>query len=208
MSAADVQELILGPMQQLFAPPMRLPEDGIPGALRQYLDALQSFERDDLRNGWQAVISTHARMTWPVPAVIVSAVSGARKARNPNAQPTRGEEHAQRGKADWDRWLIVRASKLGHDAAVQGVAWGLKCAILNDHKTTDQIDLRALMRSRDNAACTAQRIENEEELFLDGRSVGILQGARKEAALSMYRTLQMQEAETQDEIWRAGRAAA
>lgn len=192
MSAQDVQTEILEPMQRLFLPPRNMEEGHQQSALREYVNALQNFEAEDLKAAWQAVRDTHTSRGWPVPAAFIMAAKQARKDRLGVPQQ-RQEGVSQEITTAWDIWQKVRASKMGRDTAEGGYAWSLKCKILYDKVSPAEIDTRELQAAHNRAQDLAARIENGSFK---------MRGDVRDTALSMYRHLLVKEAETQQEILR------
>lgn len=97
-------------------------------------------------------------------------------------------------------WKAVRSSPFARDAAAKGVAWSLKCAVLDDGKRPHQIDLRTFVAAKARAALTAQKIQAGQRLTYQGRDVGTMPPKDAERALAMYRQLALLEAKTAEEI--------
>lgn len=196
MSLTDVETEILQPMQRLFLPPRNMDEGQQREALREYGNALQNFIAADLREAWRAVRDTHTTRSWPVPAAFILAARQARKDKAPNEGKANNQEQ-QNFTVAWGNWLKVCGSSMGKEAVRRNVAWALKCAILNDHKRPEEIDLRALVIAKASAEETASKIGNGEIR---------MRPQIREPAMEMWHTLQIREAETQDEIHRRGAA--
>ena len=139
MSLTDVHAEILSPMQAIFRPPFGRDEAAQADALRGYATVLENFSREDLKVAWTEVVASHTSHSWPVPGVIVLAARKARKERAPTTGAGRFStetSHTER----WKEWERVRAMPIARRAVDLGVAWSLRCAILNDgvtlHKST------------------------------------------------------------------------
>lgn len=199
MSANDVDAEILQPMQRLYLPPRNMDEGQQSQALREYVDALQHFDRTELNVAWTTVRDCHTTRAWPVPASFVMA---ARQARKATAQPQRAP---LAGKLDqnerWTRWLVISRSPLAYEAVKRNVAWSLKCAVLHDGKTAEQIDLRELSSAKASAERTAAAIEAGRPVETKGHKVEF-KTADAAIALRMWHAIQVREAETQAEIAR------
>lgn len=192
MSAEDVQTEILDPMQRLFLPPRKMEDSEVSAALREYARSLQNFEAPDLRAAWEAVISTHANRSWPVPAAFIVA---ARSARADRLRPKKAEgEFIKIENPGWEMWLKVRGSDLAREAARRGVAWALKCAIVDDKRRPEEIDLRTFAIQRASAEKIAHRLESGDLK---------LSYEQRRTALDMWRNLLVHNAETLAEIQRA-----
>ncbi len=191
MSANDVQNEILDPMQRLFLPPRNMPDEQVSGALREYVASLQEFDGSDLRRAWETVRDTHTTRGWPVPAAFKMAAMQARKERKslePRV-PHPFEKHSP--SEGFDGWKSVRNTALAKEAVKMRVAWALKCAVLNDNKRPEHIDLKALAHAKSRAEATAARIQSGELRFEPGIA---------RTALNMWRTILIREAETEQEI--------
>lgn len=203
MSLEDVQREILDPMQATYLPPHAwkdAPEEQ-KKALTQYAGALKDFSAAVLRAAWKEVVATHTTRAWPVPGVIVLAARKARKDIEP--QKEEGFGRFRRTASQTSRrltWEHARTTPIAADAADFGVAWSMKCQIMNDGKRLDEIDLGKLTASRDSAAVTARRIDESQPHFYRGRALPPLDGAQTAQALAMYRTIRERERETAEEI--------
>lgn len=194
MALRDVEIEILEPMQRLYLPPRNMDEGQQKLALREYGNALQSFEASDLRVAWSTVRDTHTTRSWPVPAAFVMAARGARKERSDELRWAK----APKFKDDaWETWLKVRGFPVAFEAMKLGVAWAFRCAIL-DKKQVESIDLRALRYGKDSAERSAERLEAGE--------INLPEEHRK-TALDMWHTLKIREEQTADEIRRNQGAA-
>jgi hypothetical protein len=75
MTAEDVTEVILAPMQAAYPAPTHLRND--PEARREtlaiYLRTLGRFDRRTLERAWAKVTAEHAYWVWPVPGLIAEA---------------------------------------------------------------------------------------------------------------------------------------
>lgn len=85
MSALDVQNEILEPMQRMFTPRRhQMGEADQQLALKEYVQTLQHFDAVDLKEAWRSVLETYTPQVWPAPAVFAAA---ARKARAERPAP-------------------------------------------------------------------------------------------------------------------------
>lgn len=198
MALIDVEAEILGPMQAVFLPPRNMDEGQQRATLREYGDALGGYDRPTLKAAWRAVRDTHATRSWPVPGLFVSAAKDARKELAPPSKTMRDKEREERAKA-WERWKTIRNTPMARQAVLQGVAWALKCRVVNDLKLPEQIDLRELVMAKNSAASLAEKIEHGGEFEHDGKRRKFTDD-QTIVALKMYRTMQVREAETQAEI--------
>jgi len=210
MSAQDVHTEIIEPMQRAFLPPRAMPEEQQISLLREYSDALSGYERDDLKASWRTVRDSHVGRAWPAIATFVHAARealrerGAGLARSPFSKSDRG--------AEWAVWERVRRSEMARVAVREGCAWALRCAVLNDGKIPEQIDIRQLIMAHKSAGELAEAIRTNTPIYrktakYQGREY-VFDDTRADMALRMYETIQVREAETQDEIRRAQAVAA
>lgn len=198
MSAQAVETEILAPMQRQFYPPKQnMPANDQQNALRDYVTALQGFDAVDLKAAWVEVCSTHTKAAWPLPAVFVLAARGARKARLPEASVARSNRDD--GNQRWEVWKAVSRSGLAREAARRGLAWSLKCAILHDGKTPEQVDLRALAIGKASAERTANAIQTGQPIHWRGQTLNFTPD-KASLALSMWDSILKAEAQTQAEI--------
>lgn len=198
MSLAAVQTEILEPMQALFLPPRDMDAAAQTMALRGYGAALERFEAGDLRAAWGEVVCEHRSRAWPVPGVIVTAARKALKDRTGAGAPSRtiGSVDAR---VRWQLWEHIRVTRLAADAADAGVAWSLKCAVLQDKKQAHEIDLAELIRRRNNAEETAHAIGEGAQVFHRGRALTFSESARA-LALRMWTNQLRNESDTANEI--------
>ena len=199
MSANDVQNEILGPMQRLFYAPRKMEPEDEQAALRDYVSALQNFPAADLATAWAFVRDSHPKTSWPVPSTFVLAAHRARKERQAAQGGATGKPASQNER--WDRWVAISRSPLACEAVKRGVSWALKCAVLHDGKTAEQIDLRALVSGKASAERTAAAIEAGRGVEVKGRTVQFKPNDAA-TALRMWDAIKLREAETQDEIRR------
>lgn len=200
MSLTDVHAEILSPMQAIFRPPFGRDEAAQADALRGYGTVLENFSREDLKAAWTEVVASHTSHSWPVPGVIVLAARKARKERAPTTGAGRVStetSHTER----WKEWERVRAMPIARRAVELGVAWSLRCAILNDGVTLHGLDIGAMQRAKAAAERTAAKIEAGEFIYHRDRKLKF-SAANAETALNMWRNIQVQEAESEDEIMR------
>lgn len=211
MAAEHVQSEILEPMQGMFLPPRNLPDDMIQANLREYVAALERFEKPDLAAAWGAVRDTHTTRAWPMPAAFVMAARQAEVNRLRAIADVRTNQHgAATDPAEmqaWDVWKLVCRSELGRQAVVRNISWSLKCAILHDKKLPHQVNLDELVRGKASAERTAAKIQNGEPLERNGRNIGVMSPENARLALKMWDALLVREAETQAEINYRPRAA-
>lgn len=197
MTLADVQTEILGPMQAIYLPPRDMDASALTAALRAYGAVLEPFERTDLRAAWREVVTEHRTRAWPVPGAIVQAARKAFKDRTgDDAARTR---HGVDSHARWQHWQSVRASQLAADAAEAGVAWSLKCAVLDDGKAHGDIHLGALIRAHESAEDTARAIGERTPIHHRGRTLRF-EGSHRELALKMWTNQLCREDATANEI--------
>lgn len=194
MSLADVESIILGPMQRVYLPPRNMDEGQQTSALREYGEALERFEAADLKAAWQAVRDTHMSRGWPVPAAFIMPARQSFKDRKPQAALSVADRKKQATAEVWDRWKTIRKTQMARDAVQRNVAWALKCAVLNDEKRAEEIDLRVLVMSKTSAERLAENLHSGEFKMAPGHV---------KVALDMWRTLQIRESETQQEILHA-----
>lgn len=201
MSGQDVQDAILTPMQRIFTAPKdyKTPEDQH-AALREYVSALEHFSKEDLEAGWKGVVAIQTSRTWPMPGVFVVHAVRARHDREAMAGTDKRTVQGKRAREDFTAWQTVRKTALAAEAVRQGVAWSLKCAILNGVKAKD-ISLARLVREKQTADALERRLEKGQPLVdRTGRNIGIMKPAQAETALAMRHNIKLQEAETESEI--------
>lgn len=156
MSANDVKQEILAPMQKLYLPPRQMPEPDQIGALQQYVQALNGFGGDALKVAWQEVRDKWLKLSWPPPALFVQAARRAAGAGKSNVR-IRLEEKQRENGVRWSRWLAARTSDLGQRAAREGFAFGLKMHILEEGKTAEQFSVAEALA---HAATARRNVEN------------------------------------------------
>lgn len=198
MSASDVQNEILDPMQRLFLPPRKLTDGEEQAVLRDYVHALEQFCKEDLRVAWQDLVETHTTRSWPLPSAIIKSARQALKERAIHAPAESNPFSKVSPNVAWEGWKSVRNTALAKEAVKRRVAWALKCAIVNDNLRPEQIDLRELELGKASAERTAAKIESREIP---------MKPEIRETALAMWRTLQIREAETEQEINYRGASA-
>lgn len=199
MSALDVQNEILEPMQRVFLPPRRMEAADEQAALRDYVEALEQFGNEDLGWAWRKVRETHVTRSWPLPAQFFKAASENRRDRRESSGGHRKGQGPSQTEL-WERWKSVSRSPLAYEAVKRGVAWTLKCAVLYGEKKPEQCDLREFTAQKESAARTRARIEAGERLEFKGRILPPFAGEDRLLVLSMYANIQMQETRTQAEI--------
>lgn len=200
MSAQEVFDEIITPMQRLFLPPKAMPDAQAQEALREYVDALKGHTSAVLRAAWQTVRDNHEGRAWPSIGSFAKAARVASHDINSTARQTKPGEEKQ--KLLWDRWKGVHGSGLARQACQMNVAWSLKCAILNDEIEPDKVDLNALLRGKQQAQRTADKIHNGADHEWRGRRFAFEPHVAAQA-LRMWRNLIDKEAETQAELLRA-----
>jgi len=197
VTATDVQNEIITPMQRLFLPPRAMPEPEIQAAMREYVDALKGFNALVLKDAWCHVRDNYDKRVWPSVGHFASAARTA--SRDQTAAQKRPAQDEDR--LAWERWLAVRRSEMAREACRMNVAWALKCAILHDKTLPEAVNLKALVRAKEFAQHTADKIEvGEEHLWQERRLT--LDDANAALAMRMWRNLQQKEIETQNEIGR------
>lgn len=136
--------------------------------------------------------------SWPLPAAFVKAARDARNERTQTKLPKRGErvDHTAR----WEVWKAVSRSPMAQEAARRGVAWALRCAVLQDGKRPEEIDLREFVLGKASAERTMALIEAGQAVPFKGRILPAMSEASAMAALRMYRGIQAKEAEAAQEI--------
>jgi hypothetical protein len=204
MSAEAVKTEILEPMQRVFYPPKQnMPANDQAAALRDYVSVLQGFDAADLRAAWTDVCATYSKGAWPLPAVFVSAARGARQNRIPaSAATSRRDTDKISGTERWEHWKAVSRTQMARDACTKGVAWSLKCAVLNDGRKAEEIDLRALVIGKSKAEGTADLIRRGQPVphFRAGRPDVLFSERNAKLALDLWDRILVREAETQAEI--------
>jgi hypothetical protein len=201
MSLAAVQTEILEPMQAIFLPPRDMDATALTAALRGYGAVLDPFDRADLKSAWREVVAEHRTRAWPVPGAIVQAARKAQKDHTGDDAPSR-TRHGVDSNARWLLWQSVRASQLASDAAEAGVAWSLKCAVLQDGKPQGAVNLVALIRAHASAEETARAIGDGTPVLHRGRRL-TFDGGPRALALKMWANQLRNEDDTAEEIRRA-----
>jgi len=194
MSLENVQSEILDPMQRMYLPPRGFDETSQKELLREYASALQMFDRDNLTYAWRTVRDEHMTRSWPVPAQFVAAARAHRKTQTAD---TKGAKRESEGNKRWQAWLDARRHEKARSAASNGVAWPFKCLVLNDGMLPDQISIAELLMHAKSASDLYERICAGEPTK-PGR--GVIRADLGDQAITMYRTLQQLEDETQAEI--------
>lgn len=197
MSAVDVQNEILDPMQRLFLPPRKLADGEEQAVLLEYVRALEKFAAIDLKVAWQEVLETHTTRSWPLPAAFIQAARKARKDRLPETGRHKTDKPTQTEL--WDRWKVIRASQMGRDAVRRNVSWSLKCAVLHDGKNVDEINIAELVIGKVKAEKTADLIDAGKPVEWQGRTL-TLPTESANAAMRLWRGIMVKEEETQQEI--------
>ena len=197
MSAQEVFDEIITPMQRLFLPPKAMPDQQAQEALREYVDALKGHNAVVLRGAWQTVRDNHEGRSWPSIGAFVKAARSA--SHDVHSSTGRKSARDERQAILWNRWLGVRGSGLARQACQMGVAWALKCAVLNDGIGPDKVDLKALLHAKQRAEHTADKIRRGESHEWKGRNF-VFGNVEASLALRMWRNLIQKEAETQEEL--------
>lgn len=199
MTKADVQVAVLDRMQLVYLPPRDFSEDMQRANLAEYAAALEGFDRSDLDEAWAAVRNDHRTRAWPVPGAFVDAAQRARMARQHATGADRKTTHTATHSELRQAWIQARDTDKATEAARRGVAWAFKCSILQGTKPVD-IDLGRLVREKERAKVTQHRISSGLSLhsLSDGRNIGVMHDPI--VALTMWRKLLFQEAETVAEI--------
>ena len=121
MTRKDVQEVVLGPMLDVYMPGQHIRHDhhAQHRALNQYVMALEKYDRPTLERAWSIVRDTHELVVWPTPQQFVEAA----KSIQPNVL---GEETLKRQRAEAMKDSKLREyaknSKLFKQAEREG--WG------------------------------------------------------------------------------------
>ena len=210
MSGQDVEREILIPMQRLFRPPREYAtETDAAAALRDYVDGLKDFAIDDLKAGWVTVRDGTKGRTWPMPGVFVDACAKARYDRE-TLSGTRQDKHKhggggrRDGAEAWKAWVAAKGTAMAREAAQSGVAWAFKCAVLSGFDPKN-IDIDRLVRQKQSADALELRIRAGKSIISpDGRDLGPMPPKAAETALSMYASITLSEAQTQQELGFAG----
>lgn len=209
MAKADVEREILIPMRRIFTAPRQYDDAAKDAALLDYVAALEGFDPRDLQTAWVHVRDTTTGRAWPMPGAFVAAATKAKRDRDgTEAEAARhNSHHRAREVSHWQTWTQVRHGALAMEAARRGVAWAFKCRILEGFEPKN-IDLSGLARAKAMAGATHRRIEADQPLISTaGRDIGIVKEPNKSAALSMWHQLQINEAQTAEEIGFRGQVA-
>ena len=198
MSEQAIKDEIIDPMQQLFLPPKDMPDEWQRQALRQYMDALRTFSREDLQTAWKTVRDAATARSWPPIAAFVKAAWAARKARKDPAQNPDAASKAPRHRHDMDgwrahfreNWNYLKFTPLAKEAAREGYALLLKAAIL------DGIPLAKIRPNELHARCERARRLND-------KIAGDDRFSEKEKASQMWTNLLVHRADVEAEIERA-----
>lgn len=138
MSDQAIRDEIIEPMQRLFTPPKAMENDQQIKAMRDYMDALRGFSREELHQAWKDVRDSAGGRTWPTIATFVKAAVEAKKSRRQHAEsrgavltgprhPYDSQGWRQHFMANWD---YIKSTELGKEAARDGWALMLKTALL------------------------------------------------------------------------------
>lgn len=163
MSDQAIRDEIIDPMLRLFSPPRAMDEAQQIAAMRDYMDAMRGFTRDELQAAWRDVRDSTQARTWPPIANFVKAAAGARKHQRTTATDAgNGPRHkydTDGWKAHfWANWKAIRHTEQAKTAARDGWALMLKSAIL-DGIPPVQIEPHALQRKAERANRLHQIIE-------------------------------------------------
>ena len=132
MSDIIIREEILEPMQRLYVPPRSMEPAQQMAAMRDYMDSLRSFDREDLQAAWRTVRDSHQGRGWPLPSVFVLAARAARKERLPQAkEPAVNRFKHPEGEINRHVWRQLRSSRTASIAMAEGWAWSLKAKVLD-----------------------------------------------------------------------------
>jgi hypothetical protein len=198
MALADVESEILAPMQRLYLPPRNMDEGAQREALREYGDALQSFDRPDLQGAWKATRDAHTNRSWPLVSQFIKAAREYRRDRNDAGGAALVD--GKKAETEWDTWVRVCRTQMARDAVRNGVAWSLKCAILHDKKRPEEIDMREMVSAKASAERTAERIRKGQPHEWKGANIGVFSNGHAATALKMLAAIQQRETETAQEI--------
>lgn len=207
MSVQAVQTEILEPMQQLFLPPRQMDLAAQQAALRGYALVLANFDTRTLKAAWIDVVASHTSRAWPVPAVLVNAakrvLKDARTTNNEHREPYAWEpQNVTLNRQNWER---IRGSQMAREAANAECSWSLKCQAMNDGRRAEQIDIRELISDHHAAVRLADSLEAGGRVYDRFRGKSVAFSARDRVmALKMWRHLLVREAETAEELRRAG----
>lgn len=203
MSRADVDECVLRPMQATFYPTRELSAAEMTAALATYGDVLEGFEAADLKAGWTAVAAKWDKAGYPKPNFILTEVKKARIARAPAVRDVAMSRYGRPSQTVlWQRWLDCRSSQLAADAVAAGVAWALKCAVLQDGVNPERIELDQLKLRKSGASVVRREIEEGAVIPYGGRMLKV-EGDLRTMALRMWAELERNEERTAEEINRA-----
>ena len=193
MSDNAIRDEIIDPMLRLFSPPKAMDEAQQIAAMRDYMDAMRGFSRNELQAAWREVRDTTQTRTWPPIAVFVKAAAGARKHQKTVAgtETVTGPRH----KFDddgwkayfWANWRHIKYTMLAKEAARDGWALMLKSAIL-DGIPLSSIEPHAMTRKVERAVKLATIIEENQNF------------PNRETALKMYHNLLISRQAVDDEI--------
>jgi hypothetical protein len=121
-----VREIIIEPMLALYLPPRHLRTDQKARALAlaAYETALDRFDRDTLRRGWDKVVSEQTYWCWPNPGIIAEACRLFELRREkPNEEEQRRQQAHDMASAYTARYL--KTSHVAKLAKREGWAGGL-----------------------------------------------------------------------------------
>lgn len=195
MSETAIREEIIDPMQRLFLPPKTMSAEQQALALREYMDALRGFEREDLQAAWKVARDSALTRSWPPIAVFIKAAYQAKNLRH----SARHDEDRNRTtpnhrfdtdgwKAYWRaNWNYLKFQPIAKEAARDGWCLMLKTCVLDGLPLAD-ID-RSVFRRK------LARIE---------RLPGIIEAdpdfPDRVKALELWRGVLVHRAEVQEEI--------
>lgn len=107
-----VRDIVLGPMTELYLPPLHLRRDAQAQAraLAAYEQALAGFDRDALQKGWDKVVAGQTYWVWPNPGTIAEACRQCAK----RSLPTGEEEQRRQQALDLAEAYTARYLKTSH----------------------------------------------------------------------------------------------
>lgn len=203
VSEQAIREEILEPMQRLFLPPKQMEQAQQISAMRDYMDALRGFEREDLQQSWRTVRDTHTSRGWPLPAAFVAAAVKAKKDRTkPGQTRSRLPWESPSKEECWENWKKIRQSATAKLAAREGWSWSLRCGVLDGSiEGAEQIDVAKFQSDHRRVHANAERLQADWEMVYptEGRIVRFTE-ANREIALKLWNGILVHEAQTQQEI--------
>lgn len=139
MSEQAIRDEIIDPMQRLFIPPKNMEGDQQALALREYMDALRGFEREDLRAAWHTIRDSAVARSWPPIGAFLKAALLAKRERQTKMEETNQGRTAPLHRFDMDGWRAhffenwkhIKHTPLAQAAAKEGWALMLKTAVFD-----------------------------------------------------------------------------